>query len=1067
MLKGIKEIITLGSSEMMVKSHIWSLEVDRANDILYAGLHDGLIKVFLMIDNEQKCKNSYFSKQIDEFQAHKGIVYTMLLTPSKTNLFTAGLDQQIKFWDLETQKELYRLEGHTNVVYTLKLDDKKDILYSGSEDGTIRKWNLKNQKIIQVIGGLNSALSSLILKKNDVLVSVDSEKREIIRIYDSANKEFIGRFDSHKDEVFALEMTSDGKRMFSAGNDRFIKIWDCESRSLIKSILAHSKCINCLLLAKNNKFLFSCSDDCYVKIWTVYENDLVIFVAINHGCQVLTIKLSRDNQLLFSAGKSSKPVKTWDVECLQKPKTLEEVSELIRQDLRNGVIDKTGEELVKEDESIERRKGEKVKFREDNMILDKIMSSQKTNSDMRRGLLTKFENHVEFKNIKLYDDSIIIDEKEKGWTPVQKKFNVVAVESEDPVMISEDTEYFFSRKKDDKMRVELEQLAEEMENLIIQEKTDNRFKEMIVIAISNDMKDVIETQLPAMWNFLVKFTKPEKIRLSEYWQKNVKMLEIFLKIKNRKKLKKTEMDNMFRKTCFRIGKEHFLIVMKALVSNFTGSMRNVNEEIMQYDKKNRKILNEKMRRMNEAVEVVYNVNEDKGLKNGYERSQYSMVDDIIIKKNSKEKVQMGVKEKENKEGLKHKIEKTGYTTSKDIISSEECVLYGIQTEHEDFNSIEELKMMQKMLKEMKNKMGHMSNCLKNDKYREMSNNRVLKFLQKRRRVLEMREYTLQKRCLELVMNKDKDKERLMMMKKDITEREEQKQKLQDQINELNMEIRSLREECIKFKKLTEEKASKGDNPETNADGLTNKQIEELNEELKDIKSKNEKLMEENKELKDNKDADNRAGTSCFEDFIGFLKKENSSLKENYDSIKRKYEALKEENRNVLFQNKIDQFEKAKIETEKTVLKEKLELIQEKFVKLQGSIGKMQNTSGEGSHISYGGNNDLLNLSMRSNSKNLQNGIILGELLGKRENDELLRSQGNNSKITEQLENLENESKYTISPDDKKFKNLETKSKEDQTESGNIEIVKGNSNLLQINNSLENSETKEQNVVKIV
>jgi hypothetical protein len=57
-MKGIKEIITLGSNEMMVKNHIWSLEVDRENDLLYAGLHDGLIKIFLMIDNTQKCKCS-------------------------------------------------------------------------------------------------------------------------------------------------------------------------------------------------------------------------------------------------------------------------------------------------------------------------------------------------------------------------------------------------------------------------------------------------------------------------------------------------------------------------------------------------------------------------------------------------------------------------------------------------------------------------------------------------------------------------------------------------------------------------------------------------------------------------------------------------------------------------------------------------------------------------------------------------------------------------------------------------------------------------------------------------
>lgn len=56
MLNGIKEIITLGSNEMFVKSHIWSLEVNNENNILYAGLHDGFIKAFQLSDNQIKCK---------------------------------------------------------------------------------------------------------------------------------------------------------------------------------------------------------------------------------------------------------------------------------------------------------------------------------------------------------------------------------------------------------------------------------------------------------------------------------------------------------------------------------------------------------------------------------------------------------------------------------------------------------------------------------------------------------------------------------------------------------------------------------------------------------------------------------------------------------------------------------------------------------------------------------------------------------------------------------------------------------------------------------------------------
>jgi WD40 repeat protein len=1032
MLKGIKEIITLGSNEMMVKNHIWSLEVDRENDLLYAGLHDGLIKVFLMIDNKQKCKG-YFVNKKDEFQAHKGIVYTMVLTPCKKKLFSAGLDQQIKLWDLGTKKEIYRLEGHTNVVYTLKLDFEKQILYSGSEDGTVRKWGLKNQKILQVIGGLNSALSSLILHKENTLVSVDSEKREIIRIYNTAKKEFTGRFDGHKDEIFALEMTSDGKKVFSAGNDRFIKIWDFESRRMMKSVLAHSKCINCLLLTDNNKFLFSCSDDCYVKIWTVSENDLVIFVAINHGCQVLTIKLSRDNKLLFSGGKSSKPVKTWDVECLQKPKTLEEVSEMIMR--------RVGFDKGKEGE--EARKMEKLKFREKNANLEKVKSNRP------KEYVAPFfaENGAESK--KKLQESVIIDEKGKDWRKLQNKFNVVAVESEDPVMIREESEYFFSRKKDEKLRKDLEKLSNEMENLIIEEKTDNRYKEMVVVALGNDILDVIQRQIPAMWKFLVKFMKTEKLKLSEFWQKSVRMLETYLRLKNKRKMKKNEME-IKREKYFMIGKEHFLIVMKALVSNFTGAMRNVNEEIMQYDKKNRKN-GKNAKRMKDPVEVVYDMEGEKEKIMYEKKKDYSMIKERGMKKAKRDIVKKIAKDSEKK--VKRVMDKVVIQKKPKI--GENCVLYGKEREHEDFNSIEEMRIMQVMLREMQSKMQQMSNCLRNDKFRKISNKRTLGFLQKRRRVLEMREYKLQKKCIELTLSKEREGEKLMKMLSEMGEKDKKRGEMEAKICELNGEIKDLREECIRFKKLTDEKANLVEKMQIDSSELTKKQIEELNRELEEIKSKHEKLLEENKELKESKGSENRVETSCFEDFIGFLKKENSSLKENYDSIKRKYEALKEENRNVMFQNKLGQFEKAKVEREKTVLKEKLEQIREKFVKLQNSMG-IQN-SAEGSNISI---NEGLNLSMRSNSKNVQNGVIIEEVLGKRDSEEMEKSGEKEEKIQEI------ELKSNFIEEEKKMENLEIKGKDGKIGENMGENLKEDLNILQIDSSRDQSENKEQ-IIKMV
>lgn len=317
----------------------------------------------------------------------------MVLTASKENLFSAGLDQQIKFWNLATKTELYRLEGHSNVVYTLKLDPFSNVLYSGSEDGSIRTWDLKSKKMVHSVNGLNSALSSLCIGKQGLIVSVDSEKREIIRVYNALGKEFVGRFDGHKDEIFALQMTSDEKRVFSAGNDRTIKIWNYDTRRIVKSVLAHSKCINCLLLSSNDKYLFSCSDDCYIKIWSIYEHDLIIFAGINHGCQVLTIKLSRDNRTLFSGGKSSKPVKTWDVESLQYEYAKGKKGE-IKEKLKE----------IKPLKTLEESGDSKEDVLNENLVEEKANSEKKGTGRPKKGSLTK---EVKKETVECDENSVI------------------------------------------------------------------------------------------------------------------------------------------------------------------------------------------------------------------------------------------------------------------------------------------------------------------------------------------------------------------------------------------------------------------------------------------------------------------------------------------------------------------------------------------------------------------------------------------------------------------------------------------------------------------------------------
>lgn len=1073
MLKGIKEIITLGANEMMVKNHIWSLEVDRPNDLLYAGLHDGLIKVFNMIDNKKKCKRP--SVTADEFQAHKGIVYTMVLAPCRTKLFTAGLDQQIKFWDLETKTELYRLEGHSNVVYTLRLDHEKGILFSGSEDGTIRKWDVKSKKLLQIVNGLNSALSSLIVGRTDTLISVDSEKREIIRIYNSSHKEFVGRFDGHKDEVFALEMTSDGRRIFSAGNDRSIKIWDFETRRIVKSVLAHSKCINCLLLTDNNRFLFSCSDDCFVKIWTVHEHDLIIFAGINHGCQVLTIKLSRDNRLLFSGGKSSKPVKTWDVESLQKAHAEGQGGPVAAD--QEPIPQKTEHVHEKpDDDTLEQRstgdkakfaaKAKKFSFREPKESLsdERVISCRSKTSergDSERELITNLEDILDArpKDKAGLHESVVIDERGKGWKKLPSKIKVVPVGLEEPVMVDGGGGYFGSRKREEsKLKKDLAKYSNEAENLIIREKTDNRYKGSIVIGLCAKTADVLHKYLPAMRGFLAK-AGAEK-QPAEPWQRCVSLLEAYIRMKTSKKPKKNEIELVKSERFYKVDKENLLIVLKALVSNFSGSLRHVNDEILLYDKKSRKSASKAAKRKSESVAVIYNLNPEHGQKRFTDAQaefgkhdkprkkpdkRASGVKELVRLKDQLEPVeaaslvggdiqivsQKGQARKGQKAaGAAVDIEKMGLSATVKVSEyarpgtepKADCFMYKVEAE--DKNHFEELAVMQKMLGGMQTGLLRMKSHLAREKLLKAKDRRVLEFLKKRRQVLEWREHRMQMRSLRQALRETRDSRSIRDLQGDLEKKERLRLSLEQQMKGLEGEIGELRGECAEFKKQLLEKTEQITRMKQHANGNREESesaMKGLSAELESVRARNEALTEENKELKESKGG-SRMETSCFEDFIGFLKKENATLKEEYGSIKRKYETLKEENRSAMYNNKLFQFERAKLEQEKALLKDKLDQMRDKYTKLQNGSGLGAGVISEANSLSGKG---LIAETPEQSGPEIKVVAASDELLGKREHDALKADEKVPIVLTSTrfLGSLSGEEKELKSPEQKRSKRV--------------------------------------------
>jgi WD40 repeat protein len=109
-------------------------------------------------------------------------VISLALLPDGRRFLSAGADQTLRLWDLETGQVLRHFEGHSGeVVYLAVSPDGRRLLSGG--DVTARLWDVESGQ----------------------------------ELY---------RFEGHVGSVWAVALLPDGRRALSAGEDATLLLWE-------------------------------------------------------------------------------------------------------------------------------------------------------------------------------------------------------------------------------------------------------------------------------------------------------------------------------------------------------------------------------------------------------------------------------------------------------------------------------------------------------------------------------------------------------------------------------------------------------------------------------------------------------------------------------------------------------------------------------------------------------------------------------------------------------------------------------------------------------------------------
>jgi len=181
---------------------------------------------------------------------------------------------RILIWDEANMRVIKQLLGHEKSVTSLILL-KEDLLISGSCDHTIKGWDLSNYQNTWTVKAHTNFIFSLAKYREDMFLSASHDKT--IKIWRFPEKQPDRVLFGHTEAVWTVIVLQDKETICSGSSDGRIKLWEYDRGECKKTIKAHTDQINAIT-TYGEGFIVSGSDDCTIKVWNWKDGTLVSLI---------------------------------------------------------------------------------------------------------------------------------------------------------------------------------------------------------------------------------------------------------------------------------------------------------------------------------------------------------------------------------------------------------------------------------------------------------------------------------------------------------------------------------------------------------------------------------------------------------------------------------------------------------------------------------------------------------------------------------------------------------------------------------------------------------------------
>ena len=163
---------------------------------------------------------------------HQRYAGKVAFSPDGHELLSASTDKTLRAWNVARGNETACLKINAGWVMCVAYAHQGDVFASSSDDDlTIRIWDAVTKQVLASYRSESGVVYSLAYSPNDDFLAAGTKNGDIVLRADSGQSHVLGR---HRDLIFDLSFSHDGKYLASCSLDQTVRIWNIAERTEVR-----------------------------------------------------------------------------------------------------------------------------------------------------------------------------------------------------------------------------------------------------------------------------------------------------------------------------------------------------------------------------------------------------------------------------------------------------------------------------------------------------------------------------------------------------------------------------------------------------------------------------------------------------------------------------------------------------------------------------------------------------------------------------------------------------------------------------------------------------------------